>query len=344
MSNRVFYIYAPVWVDWSAGTKVLHYFCDYLNKIGEDSYLAIHGPKSKNEETQEGLDTPVLNRKLLKQHEREKKQVIAIYPEGVSGNPLGAKVVIRWLLNYASLLGGDINFSSKEYIWAYSKNIAESYYSLTGKRVPVFFIPAVKISEIDSVPDSPLIKGDYEILYAQKFRVLGGKPEVHSVNEIIEITRFNSYSTTRTETLNLLKYAQRVHIFENTSIATEAALFGIPVICHRNKLFDTLIGEHELGIDGFSWFPNPGSIVNSTNAREMLQSAWNAVSKNLFAALGQIAIPPKNLAERNKVRLPRRSVFSMHAFARAKLLIRQKGLVVFGRFLLNYVRRIFNQV
>lgn len=344
MRDRVFYVYAPAWVEWSAGTKVLHYFCDYLNKIGEDSYLAIHGPKLKNEDTQKGLNTPVLDRKLLKQHERENKQVIVIYPEGVSGNPLGGEIIIRWLLNYASLLGGEINFSPEECIWAYSKNIADSYYSETGIKVPVFFIPAVNVSEVDSVPDIPLIHGNYEILYAQKFRALGGKPEVRSENQIIEITRFNSNSTTRAKTLNLLKFAQAVHVFENTSIATEAALFGVPVICHRNELFDTLIAEHELGLDGFSWFPHSGSIVDSTNARDMLQSAWGSVNGNLSSALGQINIAPKNLNHGDKVRLPNRSVFSKHVFARARLLIRQKGLVVFGRFLLNYVRRIFNQV
>jgi hypothetical protein len=344
MSSRVYYVYAPAWADWSAGIKVLHYFCHYLNKIGEESYLAIHGPKSRNDETNRELNTPVLDRKILKQHERENRQVIVIYPEGVSGNPLGGQVVIRWLLNYASLLGGQINFSPEEYIWAYSRNISNSYFLETGKRVPVFFIPAVNVSEVESVPDSPLIQGNYEILYAQKFRALGGKPEVQSVNKVIEITRFNSNSTTRTETLNLLKFAQAVHIFENTSIATEASLFGVPVVCHKNELFDTLIAEYELGVDGFSWFPNTGSIVDSTNAREMLQSAWSLVSENLISALGQIDIKPKNLTHRDKVRLPNRSVFSKHAFARASLLIRQKGLVVFGRFLLNYVRRIFNQV
>ena len=344
MMSRVYYVYAPAWVDWSAGTKVLHYLCHYLNKIGEDSYLAIHGPKSKNGETKKELNTPILDGKILKQHKRENRQVIVIYPEGVSGNPLGGQVVIRWLLNYASLLGGQINFSPEEYIWAYSRNISDSYFSETGKRVPVFFIPAVNVSEVEFVPDSPLIDGNYEILYAQKFRALGGKPEVHTVNDVIEITRFNSNSTTRTETLNLLKFAKAVHIFENTSIATEAALFGVPVICHKNELFDTLIAEHELGVDGFSWFPHSGSIVDSTNARDMLQFAWDSVNENLSSVVGQINIAPKNLSYGNKVRLPNRSVFSKHVFARASLLIRQKGLVVFGRFLLNYVRRIFNQV
>jgi len=344
MSNRVFYVYTPPWVEWSAGTKVLHYFCDHLNKIGEDSYLAIHGPKSKNAETNKELKTPVLDRKLLKQHEMENRQVIAIYPEGVTGNPLRAQTVIRWLLNYTSLLGGQIKFSREEFVWAYSRNIAESYYSKTGKRAPIFFIPAVNVAEVESVPDNPIMHGNYEVLYAQKYRALGGKPEVQSINNVIEITRFSSNSTTRAETLNLLKFAQAVHIFENTSIATEAALFGVPVVCHKNELFDTLIAEHELGVDGFSWFPLSGTIVDPINARDKLQSAWSSVSGNLSSALSQIEFKPMNLTRQDKVCLPNRSVFSKHAFARANLLIRQKGLVVFGRFLINYVRRIFNQV
>ncbi len=344
MSDRVFYIYAPPWVDWSAGTKVLHYLCDALNKIGEDCYLAIHGPQSKYEDTRFGLDTPILNTELVEQHKREEKQIIVIYPEGIAGNPLGGSTVVRWLLNYPSLLGGLESFSKEENVWAYSRNIAEGYSLLTGVKIPVLFIPAIELSEIDSVSNTPSTLGEYEILYAQKYRALGGKPELKSKHRIIEVTRFNSDSTTRAETLNLIKFAQKVHVFENTSIASEAALLGIPVICHKNKLFDTLIAEHELGTEGFSWFPFAGTATNSTSARKRLENAWSSLSENLVSTLQEIAVPPDNLIHLLEISLPNRSVFSKHVFSRAKVLIQQKGLLVFVRFLLNYIRRIINRV
>ena len=344
MSDRVFYIYSPPWVDWSAGTKVLHYLCDALNKIGEDSFLAIHGPKSKFEETRFGLETPILNKKLVEQHRRELKHTIVIYPEGITGNPLGGSTIVRWLLNYPSLLGGNKVFSKQENVWAYSRNIAEGYFLLSEVNIPVLFIPAIELAEIDSVSQVSAILGEYEVLYAQKFRALGGKPEVRSENRIIEITRFNLDSTSRSETLNLVKFAQKVHVFENTSIASEAALFGTPVICHKNKLFDTLIAEHELGTDGISWHPSTGMVTNPVNARRKLEEAWISVSQNLVLALENTVMGPDSLTLQSEISLPNRSVFSKHVFSRARVLIQQKGLVVFGRFMMNYVRRIINQV
>ena len=342
--DRVFYIYAPPWVEWSAGTKVLHYLCDFLNEIGEDAYVAIHGPKIKADETSPLLNTPILNKGLVQQHRREGRKTIAIYPEGVTGNPLGTSAVVRWLLNFPSLLGGEVTFSVGENIWAYSKNIADDYYLRTSREISVLFIPAVTLIEIDTVEDSASRDGEYEISYAQKFRALGGKPNIDSSENIIELTRFNSNSTSRAQTLNLIKFAKKVHVFENTSIATEAALFGIPVICHENKFFDTLIAEHELGDDGVSWFPSPGKAINSSNAREKLDLAWKAVGQNLITCIQSVSIQEEYPAKPQEIILPKRAVFSRHIFSRAQVLIQQKGLIVFGRFLLNYIRRIRNQV
>ena len=344
MSDRVYYIYAPPWVEWSAGTKVLHYLCDILNEIGEDSYLAIHGPKLKSDETSPGRNTPILNSELVKQHEREEKIVVAIYPEGVAGNPIGGAIVVRWLLNFPSLLGGEVAFSVNENVWAYSQNIANAYFSHTGRKIPVLFVPAVTFSEINAVDDSAWRDGDYEIVYAQKFRALGGKPAIDLNGNVIEITRFNSNSTSRSQTLNLIKFAKKVHVFENTSIATEAALFGVPVICYKNKFFDRLIAEHELGIDGVSWFPSPEIPTNSSNARERLDLAWEAIRQNLIICMQSVIIQEDCSVKSQQIMLPKRTVLSRHIFSRAKVLIQQKGLIVFGHFLLNYIRRIINQV
>lgn len=44
---------------------------------------------------------------------------IVIYPEVVSGNPLGAKRVIRWVLNDPGFLGGDAFYSDEEMVFVY---------------------------------------------------------------------------------------------------------------------------------------------------------------------------------------------------------------------------------
>ena len=46
--------------------------------------------------------------------------VRVVYPETVTGNPLGAKVVIRWVLNRPGLLAGDRVFDPKKIVFNYS--------------------------------------------------------------------------------------------------------------------------------------------------------------------------------------------------------------------------------
>jgi hypothetical protein len=113
----------------------------------------------------------------LKTHKNEARRIVAIYPEGIPGNPLNAQYVIRWILNYPSLLGGSFHFRD-EVVLAYSKELSTSLKDHPA--ISVLFIPAVKSSEFDEEvdslePDSKKIPTEpYELVYAQKFRALGG--------------------------------------------------------------------------------------------------------------------------------------------------------------------------
>lgn len=107
MKNTVTYIiYAPPYDENSGGSIVLHKLCHELNKLGEKSFLWPFKKKLnpslsrriksiwKNDfSVNPHWKTPIAKKENLTENS------IVIYPEIISGNPLNAKNVVRWLLH-----------------------------------------------------------------------------------------------------------------------------------------------------------------------------------------------------------------------------------------------------
>ena len=118
-SSRPYYVWAPDYRETSSGVRVLHLLCHALNSIGEEAYVttAVTNP---------ALRTPTLDRGVVERHEASDRKPIAVYPEVVSGNPLGAEAVVRFLLNRPGFLGGDSQFDSAEFVVAYKHEFVTS--------------------------------------------------------------------------------------------------------------------------------------------------------------------------------------------------------------------------
>jgi hypothetical protein len=252
----IYLVYAPNLVYWSAGIQVLHKLKSGIEDAGYETYLINHGLINFKKKLEMFRTIKALNK-------RDNKVLVAIYPETIIHNPIGVNHQIRWLLNTPGLLGGLTKFDN-ETVWAYSKLLSEEYYHNTKFEPNVLFIPSLDLSEFDLLTSQldQAKKKDKEVIYAQKFRALGGLPDIGSKG-FVEITRFGRGATSRIETLKVLKEAKCLHVYENSTIITEAQLLGIPVYCHESTSFSFLIAKHELGDEGVSWSqsvrpkPNP---------------------------------------------------------------------------------------
>lgn len=78
------------------GVKVMHKLCDMLNANGCESYLMPIEIR-ENFYTCSDYNTPIITQEILDNIE----DAIVIYPEGIKGNPLNCKNVIRWILGPA---------------------------------------------------------------------------------------------------------------------------------------------------------------------------------------------------------------------------------------------------
>ena len=335
--SDVYYIYAPVYADWSAGIRVLHYLCEALNKNGYEAFLVIHG-RGVDSKFSLSSKSPILTKQILHSHSMSGRRQIAIYPETIKGNPVNAQYVIRWLLNFPNLLGGNTIFKN-ETVFAYSESIARNYHKSTAILPEVLFIPAIKSTEIEFNLLNPVKKiSALQVVYAQKFRALGGKPDT-SYQNCREITRFGKQAPKRPETLKLIREAELVHVYENTTVITEALLLGVPVVCHQNQFFAELIAKEELDMDGISWNPDVIVIPNAKRNLKILKKAENTVDFNIQRLFSVLNVDEMASAEGTGMVLPKNGIWTKHSVSRGFQVLKQKGPRVFLRFFKNYIGR-----
>lgn len=132
-----FVVYAPSFDENSGGGIALHRLCDLLNQNDEEAYLAKYYydiPKFDKEiilrsiyrklrwfiqryfipyKTNKLFKTPIINNSQIDDN------CVVIYPEIVSGNPLGAKNIIRWFLHKPGFHKGVVNYGENELYFFY---------------------------------------------------------------------------------------------------------------------------------------------------------------------------------------------------------------------------------
>lgn len=253
-SDSPIYVYAPPYIEESAGIRCLHLLCHSLNSVGVKSWIVLSSGQEKNQSAvNPKLLTPLLNEDLRDLHFKIGKSPIVIYSETVPGNPLNAQNVVRWIMNYPGILGGPKTFPKSEILVAYSKKIALHL----GGNVPVLFLPPVDLREIYETRKlyANVKKTKTVLMYAGKYRGFVGKPLTPKwLNEVpLEIFREGINKQDRNEVMKLLATSRMLISFENSTLITESILLGTPVILIKSTFFDELIAEYELGKFGTSW-------------------------------------------------------------------------------------------
>ena len=343
MTLNPIYIYAPPFVTWSAGIRVLHQLCDQLNRNGVPAWLALHGPKSKLEFLSQ-LDTPVLSREILQSHTERGLKAVAIYPETILGNPLNASVVITWILNSPKLLGGVNNFKS-DFVYGFTQTLIKEYEDKSHFKVDgSIFLPPLDVEEVAKVVRKEDLSNPFRLLYCQKFRALGGIPDSFE-GKVIEVERFTTDAPSRAELLELISRSEEVIVYENSTIVTEAEIIGTPVRCISNEWFNSLLAENELGSEGVVWgksSPKADASNSRVKTLEAIESAMAKLSSQLVLqnSKWQALANTKGI---KKPRLPKRSLISRHSLIRIRLVFKSLGflgVIRFGyRYLYRYIKR-----
>ena len=99
MKTRPYIIVTPTWCV-SAGVRVMHQLCHELNALGLDAKLLLTTDLSRGSGVlvNPAFHTPVINGQMAEHWAAINEEAIVIYADGVQGNPLGAKRVVRYVL------------------------------------------------------------------------------------------------------------------------------------------------------------------------------------------------------------------------------------------------------
>jgi hypothetical protein len=133
-TGLTFVIAAPDYTDRHAGVVALHRLCDRLNVVGFRAYIEPLGEAVGI--TRDDWITPLWWRKDF-------ENTIVVYPEIVTGNPLGAPNVVRWILNRPSwFTGSPMDPHVDDLIFSFSPQI-DPHYPILGLPLidPTVFFP-----------------------------------------------------------------------------------------------------------------------------------------------------------------------------------------------------------
>jgi hypothetical protein len=246
-----YYIVCPPLKVHSAGVLAMHRLCHMLNLAGYPAFLIIERKYLGKagypaQATHPALITPELTDEVVDLHYKHSLTPILVYPDSISGNPLKNGVVVRYLLNYAGLLGGEANFDNSDIIFSYGAQIAESTaFPDQVLNIPIsdpdFFVP----------PESPSERSG-RCYWAAKYKYFHNGEIGPEAEGAFEITRDRVDSLNKSELRDLFQRSELFLSYENTALAIEAALCGCPTAFVPNKHFQGIIASKEMGIDGIA--------------------------------------------------------------------------------------------
>lgn len=324
-----YYIVTPRYTRTSAGVKVLHLLCHALNRMGEQAYLIIHPYYHPYYATHPDLQTPLLTKRVMRHHFQRGLTPITIYPESVKGNPFNAPFVVRYVLNYAGLLGGDDVVDEREYCISYSKAIADT---LPHNRHTIF-IPASDPRFF--LPGEGGVRSG-ACYYAGKYKYFHGGKTFPITDGLVEITRDRPDSQTPEQIRDLFRRVEAFYCYENSALAIEAILCGCPVIFLPNDYFTDLIGREEMGGLGYAWGADPAALEHAkrtiVEARERFLVQFARAEREIEPFVKETQVRAAQIPYHHMLRVPQivdpgRLEIISSLIRTVRLLIQERGIV-----------------
>jgi len=200
----------------SAGIRALHLLCHHLNMMGCKAWVT--GCTTNPE-----LQTPVATSLTM---EWLAKDGITIYPEVEDGNPLGARHVVRYLLNIPNRIR-KADFTPGEMMWAYCR--------LLRPWVPsddrILYIPVVDQAVFKPRPVA--MRNALRLVWVGKG---AGGQRVPQTENALEITF--DWPATAEELALMFQTSRRFYSYANyTAMIIESRLCGCPTVVIPNGLW-----------------------------------------------------------------------------------------------------------
>lgn len=288
--NFPYYIVSPPYTRFSAGIRVLHILCSALNQLGQRAYMLIHPTLRIERAISSYLSTPWLTYAQIESDFANGRTPITIYPEVIGGNIFGAPIAFEYLLNFRGALGQGFRGDGMEGI-AYSEAIRRSAPGISR----TLFIPTSDPRVFFPQHNKSPRHGIY--YYAAKYQILMGMPPALPEPGAIEIKRDGIGAQSLEELLSIYRRAERLYIYENSAVATEAALCGCPVVCMPSTFFTQSITRFELGDQGIAWGNDQQEVARAEKSVSGFYEAYLASYRLTYFQLSTFISETQALAQ-----------------------------------------------
>jgi hypothetical protein len=240
-SSHPIYVDAPPYSARSGGARALHLLCHYLNCLGYEAFIIDASPINATS----GLRTPSLDAAIAKRHKIEDRNPIVVYCEVIRGNPRGAKIVVRYLLNKPGLFvpGVAATFTDQDYFLHY----AQEHAIPVGKSFDMF-MPLVDRDIYHPAPEGALRRGF--VLYANRAKIdRDTLPAWLTPLTVVSMDNPRSHE----ELAALYRQSRAIVCFERGTAILEALHCGCPVICIEGEHISKGAYQHLFDGAGLIW-------------------------------------------------------------------------------------------
>ncbi|WP_245815588.1 glycosyltransferase [Luteimonas chenhongjianii] len=245
-----YYLVAPDYRETSSGIQCLHYLCHALNLEGADAYVVgcttVH-PR---------LKTPRLTDDIRDQHIADGRPPIAVYPETIRGNPLGADVCVRYMLNREGVIGGNTMDAAPGDIFVYHR----AEFVDPARPGEVLTLPMV---DPDTFSPEPAEERTLTLLYLNRvpksaidFQTLPADVQVLSPDVPLPLDALAP----------LFRRARVLYTFESSTTCRLAAMCGCPVVALTAPGYDRYACTPQTRADvggGIVWDDSPRSLAKA---------------------------------------------------------------------------------
>lgn len=234
-SKVPYLIVSPSYTYKSSGVRTLHLLCHALNELGEKAYII--QDRDGGYALDPSLNTPLLSPQHY-EHLKETQKFIAVYPDIMRGNPLNAEHVVHYLLAPVGKFGGDSEFPAEHQVWGALPALAEKVLRIPVSDTNIFY--------------DLITERSGSCFYSHKYEMHG--------NQLLDITKDSIRLEGSLEYLaDILRRSEVCYLYELSSVITESALCGCPVVLVKTPYFDTIDSTCMMG--DVTW--SDGQIVKS---------------------------------------------------------------------------------
>lgn len=289
-----YYIVAPGYRETSSGVCVLHYLCHALNLEGRDAFIV--GDVAVNPQ----LKTPLLTEEIKQRHIEQHRVPIAVYPEVAVGNPLGAAVVVRYLLNREGLIAGrSMKAQEDDLYYHYAPDFAPDSRPANLLTLPI----------IDSELFRERGQAERTISYLYLNRFPRDRVDFSRLPEDIEVLSV-AEPKSLSELAELFQSAAVLYSYELSATCTQAMLCGCPVVYLRDGGVEELPFKSYIGESGAAMIDEVGGLERARATVADVYPRWLGMEDEFWEQLADFQVCTQARAEERAADVGKRELLA----------------------------------